>query len=95
MLDQDPTQYFLRNGQFTHLIDLDFYVYGPPEQELVALEAQWPERLAGAFVDGYRAIRDFPTLKRVRHTYRVLNRLLCLQGRLPYTTWHDRPVLFP
>ncbi|WP_206916933.1 hypothetical protein [Alicyclobacillus suci] len=95
MLDQDPTQYFIREGHFTHLIDLDFYVYGPPEQELIALEAQWPEQLAGAFVDGYRAIRAFPTLKRVRPHYRILNRLLCLQGRLPYATWHDRPTLFP
>ncbi|MFB5190961.1 hypothetical protein [Alicyclobacillus fastidiosus] len=95
MLDLDPTQYFIARGKFTHLIDIDFVVFGPPELELIALESMLPRHLADDFVRGYQRVRNFPPLAQVRPTYRLLNRLLCVQGRQPASEWTTREVLFP
>ncbi|GMA63613.1 hypothetical protein NZD89_27500 [Alicyclobacillus fastidiosus] len=95
MLDLDPTQYFAEDGRLTHLIDIDFVVFGPPELELVALESIFPHHLSDDFIRGYRSVRDFPVLAPVRQPYRLLNRLLCVQGRQPAHMWNERETLFP
>ncbi|WAH36922.1 protein kinase family protein [Alicyclobacillus dauci] len=94
MLDLDPSQYFITNGHFCVLIDIDFYVFGPPELELIALESMYPGRLATSFRRGYESLRPFPDLSTVRRVYRLLNRLLRVRGDLPYREWHDAPALF-
>lgn len=95
MLDLDPTQYFIHNGRFTHLIDTDFFVFGPPELELAALEIIFPETLVTAFLAGYHTVSDIPSLRIYRTAYRTLNRLLCVQGHQPFERWHDHPHWFP
>lgn len=93
MLDLDPTQYFLHDGQLTHLIDLDFYVFAPPELELVSLEPLLPPHLHDAFATGYTSIRPLPQLKAIRQPYRAFNRLICVQGEQPYAKWSTAHTL--
>lgn len=94
MLDLDASQYFIDKGVFTYLIDTDFFAFAPAELELIALESLLPARLAPAFLQGYRKIRQFPQLETYRMPYRMLNRLLWVQGDLPVADWRDGPITF-
>lgn len=94
LVDLDPTQFFSSSGQLTHLIDIDFVLFGPPEFELVALERHLTPPLAAAFERGYSRIRRFPHLAETRSLYRALQRALCLHGNEPVTAWRDTAIRF-
>ncbi|QSO46844.1 phosphotransferase [Alicyclobacillus mengziensis] len=94
LLDMDPTQFLTNGSRITGLIDTEVYAFGPPELDLVALEYLLDEPRAQAFQTGYRQLRDFPDLTRVRPLYRYLHLLLSVQGEVPLGQWMNHPILF-
>lgn len=94
LLDMDPTQFLSDGTSFTALVDTEVYAFGPPEMELVALEYLLDAEHADAFLAGYISVRAFPHLTAVRPIYRYVNRVLSVQGAVPFSQWMNAPILF-
>jgi aminoglycoside phosphotransferase (APT) family kinase protein len=94
LLDMDPTQFLSDGTTLTGLVDTELYAYGPAALELIVLEYLLDEQQANVFQEGYTDIQEFPNLATVRPLYRYLNRLLSVQGAVPFADWMNFPVRF-
>ncbi len=94
MLDVDATQFLVRHGQITGLVDTDAFALAPRELELVGYEYELDQPSAAAFAAGYRAVLPLPNLPAVRPVYRYLCRLLETQGPVPLADWLNWPTFF-
>jgi len=72
MLDNRWDQYLVKDGRITALVDLDAFVMGPPELELVLLEYQLDKHQAAVFADEYQKQLPLPDLSKQRLSYRLL-----------------------
>lgn len=69
MLDLWPSQFLIKNGKISALVDIESYVWGPPELELAVLEL-WVEDF-NSFRKGYESVGNvLPDLEPVRELYR-------------------------
>ncbi len=94
MPDLDPTQFLQLEGRLTGLVDTEFFCVGPRELDFVALEYLLDGAGAGVFRRAYAQVLPPPTLGPVREVYRLLYRLLEVQGRVPLRRWMAQPALF-
>ena len=65
-----PPQFLARDGRVSAIVDLDAYVVGPRELDLVGLECFLDDRGAAHVARGYREIAELPALEHVRRAYR-------------------------
>lgn len=76
MPDIFPGQFLEEGGRIAAMIDVDAYVVGPRELDLICLELFVDDRAATLIGKGYREICPLPQLEQVRFVYRYLFRLL-------------------
>jgi aminoglycoside phosphotransferase (APT) family kinase protein len=70
--DMFAPQFLEQDGRITAIVDVDAYVVGPRELDLVGLEYFVDARTAPLIARGYREIAPLPPLRRVRRAYRYL-----------------------
>lgn len=92
MLDNRWDQYLFEAGGITALVDIDAFVAGPSELELVLLEYQFDDKQAGVFADAYQKILPMPDLSHVRLSYRLLLFLMNALGETDLDKWMRAPV---
>lgn len=94
LADIAPWQFLLRDGKAAALIDVDAYVVGPRELELVFLEYFVDDRAARLIATGYRELGVLPPLAAVRPIYRLLGYLLTILPDIDLDTWMAWPTRF-
>lgn len=67
---------------------------GPRDLDFIALEYLLGPAELPAFVRGYTAVLELPSLTQSRPIYRYLYRLLGVQGAVDIDQWLERPALF-
>lgn len=87
MLDNRWDQYLAKAGRMTALVDLDAFVMGPPELELVLLEYQLNAHQAAIFAEEYQKYLPLPDLADQRLTYRLLLFLMNALGEDSLDRW--------
>lgn len=93
MPDISPGQFLKEGGRIAAMIDVDAYVVGPRELDLVCLEFFIDDRAAALISKGYSEICPLPQLEQVRFVYRYLFRLLdMIPGHVE--EWLSWPRLF-
>ena len=93
MPDIGPGQFLFKSNRITALIDIESYVRGPVELELVVIELWTTD--AAAFRKGYEEVRGcFPDLDRVRTVYRVFIYLLYYAPPKGLGNWTGAPIRF-
>lgn len=94
MPDIAPWQFLRRGRRITALIDVDAYVVGPRELELVFLEYFVDERAAELIGCGYERVLELPPLGAARAVYRVLGYVLDILPGIELETWMGWPERF-
>ncbi|MCC3377332.1 aminoglycoside phosphotransferase family protein [Cohnella sp. REN36] len=94
LIDLDPSQFLVREGMLSAIVDVEAYAVGPREFDFVGLEYVLDERSAASFLQGYSTILDPPDLSRHRAAYRYFYRLLGVQGSVEWQAWIAQPALF-
>jgi hypothetical protein len=90
-----PPQFLAYDGRVAAMIDLDAYVIGPRELDLVCLEYFVDERAAEQVARGYREIASMPSLRHVRRAYRYLFWVLEMNPMaLDIDRWLSWPAAF-
>lgn len=92
MLDNRWDQYLVEEGTISALVDIDAFVCGPPELELVLLEYQMEQQQADVFAKNYQAILPMPALNEVRICYRFLLFLMHALGEADLDRWMRHPA---
>lgn len=92
MLDNRWDQYLFEAGNIRALVDIDAFVAGPRELELVLLEFQLDNEQAAVFADAYHKILPMPDLSQVRLSYRLLLFLMNALGETDLDKWMQAPV---
>ena len=92
MLDNRWDQYLFEAGKIRALVDIDAFVAGPRELELVLLEYQLDNAQAKLFADAYQKILPMPDLSQVRLSYRLLLFLMNALGEVDLDKWMQSPV---
>jgi hypothetical protein len=92
MLDNRWDQYLFEAGQITALVDIDAFVAGPPEIELILLEYQLTQQQADVFARSYQQVLPLPDLTDVRLCYRFLLFLMNALGETDLDTWMQHPT---
>ncbi len=87
MIDNRWDQYLVNNDKITALVDLDAFVMGPPELELVLLEYQLNAHQAAIFAEEYQKYLPLPDLASQRLTYRLLLFLMNAMGEDNLDRW--------
>ncbi len=87
MIDNRWDQYLMKDGHISALVDLDAFVIGPPELELVLLEYQLDKKQAAVFVKEYEKSLPLPDLSAQRLTYRLLLFLMNALGEDNLDRW--------
>lgn len=85
-------QFLQQNDRLSALVDLDAFVVGPKELELVLLEYLLSEQQAEIFNRHYQQYVDIPDLTTLRMSYRVLLFLMNVLGEKNLDNWLDRGV---
>jgi Ser/Thr protein kinase RdoA (MazF antagonist) len=85
-------QFLQQNEQLSALVDLDAFVVGPKELELVLLEYLLSEQQAEIFNKHYQQYVDTPDLAMLRMPYRVLLFLMDVLGEQDLENWLARDV---
>lgn len=85
-------QFLQQNDQLSALVDLDAFVFGPKELELVLLEYLLSELQAEIFNKHYQQYVGIPDLTPFRMPYRVLLFLMNVLGEDDLGNWLDRDV---
>lgn len=94
MPDISPSQFLYEQGHLSAIIDLESYVWGPRELELVAIELLLTS--GDAFREGYESVcGDFPQLAAVRRVFRFFYYLLYHAPPKGLRYWIDAPIVFP
>jgi hypothetical protein len=91
MMDLRWDQMLHQQGQLSAIVDMDAYVIGPPELELILLEYQLSPEQAERFKAIYLDVADMPDLSAVRHTYRLLLFLMNSLGETDIQKWMSAP----
>lgn len=90
-----PPQFLQRDGRIVALVDIDAYVIGPRELDLVCLEYFVDARAAASFVRGYEEVAPMPALREVRPAYRWLLWVLTMNPMaLDLERWMSWPETF-
>lgn len=92
MLDNRWDQYLFDDERITALVDIDAFVAGPCELELVLLEYQLDDRQARLFAETYQRQVAMPDLSRVRLSYRLLLFLMNALGEADLDKWMQAAV---
>jgi hypothetical protein len=92
MLDLRWDQMLHQQGQLSAIVDMDAFVVGPRELELVLLEYQLNEHQAGVFIEAYRSRAEWPDLAEQRFCYRVLLFLMNSLGETDVNKWINAPL---
>ena len=87
-------QFLQQNGNLSALVDLDAFVYGPRELELVLLEYLLNEQQAILFAEHYQKIHSLPDLTQVRKPYRLLLFMMNVLGEKDVNVWMDASTRF-
>lgn len=87
MLDNRWDQYLVKDGRISALVDLDAFVIGPPELELILLEYQLNAKQAAVFANEYQTLLPMPELSQQRQTYRLLLFLMNALGETNLDRW--------
>jgi len=91
MTDFRWDQMLHQQGQLAAIVDMDAFVTGPIELELVLLEYQLDERQANYFSEAYQDIADMPDLSTQRYCYRLLLFLMNSLGETDIEKWMNAP----
>ncbi len=94
MLDLRWDQMLHQQGQLSAIVDMDAFVVGPRELELVLLEYQLNEHQAGVFAQTYQASAEWPDLTEQRYCYRLLLFLMNSLGETDVNKWMNAPIYF-
>lgn len=92
MLDNRWDQYLFEGNKITALVDIDAFVAGPVELELILLEYQLNEQQADVFARSYQKTLALPELADVRLCYRFLLFLMNALGETDLDKWMRHPV---
>ncbi len=92
MLDLRWDQMLHQQGQLSAIVDMDAFVVGPRELELVLLEYQLNEHQAGIFIQYYQASAEWPDLTEQRFCYRLLLFLMNSLGETDVNKWMHAPI---
>jgi len=80
-------QFLHQQGQLSTLVDLDAFVYGPRELELVLLEYLLDNQQAAVFMEIYQQTHEQPDLSQLRLPYRLLLFLMNVLGEQDLDKW--------
>ncbi len=94
MLDNRWDQYLFEENRIKALVDIDAFVAGPRELELVLLEYQLDSRQAALFAEVYSESLPMPDLSEVRLSYRLLLFLMNALGESDLEKWMLAPERF-
>ncbi|MDF1587671.1 MAG: phosphotransferase [Gammaproteobacteria bacterium] len=92
MLDLRWDQMLHQQGQLSAIVDMDAFVVGPRELELVLLEYQLNKQQANTFEQAYQEISDMPALADQRYGYRLLLFLMNSLGETDIAKWMNAPI---
>lgn len=92
MLDNRWDQYLFEDNRIKALVDIDAFVAGPRELELVLLEYQLDSRQAALFANVYSESLPMPDLSMVRLSYRLLLFLMNALGESDLDIWMQSPT---
>jgi phosphotransferase family enzyme len=87
-------QFLQQNGNLSALVDLDAFVYGPRELELVLLEYLLDEQQANIFSEHYQKSHFIPDLTQVRKPYRLLLFMMNVLGEKDVDAWMEASTRF-
>ena len=87
MLDLRWDQFLQEKGELSALVDLDAFVYGPRELELVLLEHLLNKEQLVIFKLKYQRYRTVPDLSTVRLPYKLLLFLMNVLGEQDLAVW--------
>jgi len=87
-------QFLQQNGSLSALVDLDAFVYGPRELELVLLEYLLDEQQANLFAEHYQKNHSLPDLTQVRKPYRLLLFMMNVLGEKNIDNWMQASTRF-
>lgn len=94
MLDNRWDQYLFDGEEIISLVDIDAFVFGPAELELVLLEYQLNAEKAQLFSKAYQEIRPMPELNSVRLAYRLLLFSMNALGQASLEQWMNTATRF-
>lgn len=94
MLDNRWDQYLFEADRIKALVDIDAFVAGPKELELVLLEYQLNSREAALFTETYQQFLPMPELSQIRLSYRLLLFLMNALGETDLNKWMQAQVRF-
>ena len=94
MVDNRWDQFLTVDGKITALVDLDAFVIGPPELELVLIEYQLNEPQAKLFAEVYQRVLPLPDVSGPRLIYRLLLFLMNALGETDIVKWIQAPKRF-
>lgn len=94
MVDNRWDQFLMQEGEISALVDLDAFVIGPPELELVLLEYQLTAAQASVFCETYQRHLALPDLSGQRLIYRLLLFLMNALGETDLDKWMQAPTRF-
>jgi len=92
MLDLRWDQMLHQQGKLAAIVDMDAYVVGPRELELVLLEYQLNAEQAACFANTYQQTAEMPDLTLHRFCYRLLLFLMNSLGETDITKWMNAPT---
>ncbi|WP_422661248.1 aminoglycoside phosphotransferase family protein [Paenibacillus sp. EC2-1] len=92
-IDLDPSQFLIKDGMLSAVVDVEAYAIGPREFDFVGLEYVLDETSAASFLEGYSTILAPPDISKYRKVYRYFYRLLGVQGSIDLDQWYaQRPI---
>lgn len=95
MLDLRWDQMLHQQGQLSAIVDMDAFVIGPRELELVLLEYQLTLDQAEIFSQTYQTMTDWPDLTEHRFSYRLLLFLMNSLGETDIEKWMNATTKWP
>jgi len=87
-------QFLQQEGKLSALVDLDAFVFGPKELELVLLEYLLDDQQARVFASQYQQIHALVDLSQVRQPYRLLLFMMNVLGEQDIDLWMQAPTRF-
>ena len=87
-------QFLQYDGKLSALVDLDAFVFGPRELELVLLEYLLDQQQAELFMLHYQQMHAMPDLSEVRTAYRLLLFLMNVLGEKNIDIWMQASIRF-
>ncbi len=92
MLDLRWDQMLHQQGKLSAIVDMDAFVVGPKELELILLEYQLNKHQAEIFLDCYQQYTEWPDLSEQRYSYRLLLFLMNSLGETDVNKWMNAAI---